>query len=242
MWAGPSVHKWPLNVYDSFSPRIKNADQNQNRLFGNRNIGLLEACNLNIPCEFGSGCEATITDWYARTNVTGLSPDAQRAWEAWTHGCTVTLIVGTRPVHQLPLSDLIDTTQRLIRGWIPDSRHGMPMSDPKADISGTCETATLEVAMRMAHQNSGVEGSLLTAAKFWQGLDTADCDHWVRMASIAMSVLQQPVMTLIPERQNFSVRIDHESMSQRALAEVLPTNIAPQALVWVHLAGFARRY
>jgi hypothetical protein len=97
--------------------------------------------------------------------------------------------------------------------------------------------------MRMAHQNSGgTEGSLFTVTKFWQILDTAGCDHWVRMASIAMSVLQQPVLTIIPERQNFSVRIDHEPMSLRALSEVLPTNIAPQALVWVHLAGFERRY
>jgi hypothetical protein len=61
MWTGQSVHKSPLNVYDSFSPRICNAHRvagagsrapwsSKNgdylHLFGNQNIGALEACNL----------------------------------------------------------------------------------------------------------------------------------------------------------------------------------------------------
>jgi hypothetical protein len=42
-------------------------------------------------------------------------------------------------------------------------------------------------------------------------------------------------------RQNFGVTIDSDRRALAALLEVLPTNVAPQALVWVHLDGLETR-
>lgn len=209
---GPTVHKRPLNIYDSFSPYIGYP-------------------SLQVAGQFSFEDCAIITGWYARTNVSSLAPVASRVWEAWTHSCTVTLIVGTRPVYQQPLSGLLSPIRP--RSDPRASRHQMPVSAAAPDRSGTCEPAVLDVAMNMAYRHSGPLFD--NAYEFWQTLDTAGCDHWVAMASVAMSVLQQPVLTVIPERQYFGVRIDQAALPGEDSQEHFAT------LVWVHLEGIVHR-
>lgn len=46
---------------------------------------------------------------------------------------------------------------------------------------------------------------------------------------------------IIPLRQYFGVKVTCEQSSLKALLEVMPCDIAPQALIWIHLDGVMTR-
>jgi hypothetical protein len=46
---------------------------------------------------------------------------------------------------------------------------------------------------------------------------------------------------IIPVRQNYSIRLHSDPSALTALLKILPENIAPRPLVWVHLDGLLTR-
>lgn len=51
--------------------------------------------------------------------------------------------------------------------------------------------------------------------------------------------LRYPIQ--IPVRQNFSVIMETNRQALQAMQEVMPRDVSPQALVWVHLEGVMTR-
>jgi hypothetical protein len=72
--------------------------------------------------------------------------------------------------------------------------------------------------------------------------DEAKAEKWTRRVKQVRDRLigVTPGLTVpivIPCRQTFRVRVQSERRSLGAMLEVLPANIAPQALFWIHLGG-----
>ncbi len=224
------------NLWDAFAP----ADMlNSTNLFGNANIGNLALTNMVIAGQIASDQTLVILNWYARSNVAevGQSPALTAAWHAWKHATIVTLVVGTRPVMQRPLSDLMGP--RDMNGGIgghdqiddgPNRRELMAMAMYKAyrDTQGPAATGPFPEGLQ-----SNPHGW-----ETWDDLTKVQREGWLA-AVASVRPLYQPF--IVPVRQNFGVRVDCDRSALMALREVLPTNIAPQALVWVHIDGLETR-
>lgn len=162
-----------------------------------------------------------VTNWYARTNVQGIGIEDHpyrsvgfiRPFVAWAHATTVTFVIGCAPVASLPLSDLL---QR---------KPGM-----RAGFSGPSDAEIDELGARAYKTFHSRDTDF--------ALDELGPSHqsaWRRVARLLRD--EQPDPAIVPVRQVFSVRVESEPRATGALLEVMPTDIAPQALVWVHLEG-----
>jgi hypothetical protein len=211
----PKLHgireRLPLNIYDSFPPR-----DGEIRLFGNTNIGQITRTNLLVAgLAVATDQEAVIKNWYARTNIT---PDAfQQAWRAWTEATLVTFVLGMSPITQLPLADLLRRQQ------------GQGTDEPWNDAAA-CECLAEKLRDSYHH-----------GAQPWPEAPLEYRLRWMGVARKAMLETRAPVLATVPLRQTFSVRVASDQRAQRALLEVLPTNVAPMSLVWIHLEGEAVR-
>ena len=224
----------PLNIYDAFSPRSLAPAHGvrpglrpfpkQLRLFGNANIGNPALTNIQIAACFPRDQTAIIRNWYGRSNISAMrDPEFLRAWDAWTHVTTMSLVVGSMPVHQLPLSDLLRRTEGQLTGQRPENYDGVSF------------------AMHL-HQSSDYAFSApLTVEEAWTSLSVEAQGRWIRISHEASRLLYQPMLTIIPGGQNYAVSIATDPRALGCLLEVMPTDIAPQALVWVHLEGTASR-
>lgn len=102
-------HRSVLNVWDSFSFNTKagwfvgQGDRPYVTLFMGHNAAAHTRSNLPASASALPGETHVIMNWYARTNVPAL-PDEFLLFASTS---TVSFNVGTRPCHQLPLSDLI---------------------------------------------------------------------------------------------------------------------------------------
>lgn len=80
------------------------------RLFGNANVGVRNHSNLSAAGMLNPRQGAFVVQrWYARTN---LPAQHAEAFHAWSHTVSVTFVVGTRFVWQLPLSELLQRRPR----------------------------------------------------------------------------------------------------------------------------------
>ncbi len=67
-------------------------------------------------------------------------------------------------------------------------------------------------------------------------------DKWRATAGEARRLMSPSMLAIIPIRQCFSVRVETADLRPlRALQEVMPKDVSPQALVWVHLEGVLSR-
>jgi len=227
-------------MYDAFSPRAlslgsppnavaRPGDNPRLSLFGKTNVGHLHLTNIVVPHETGRDTDghACVRSWYARTNVPLDRAMVKDAWNAWAHVTQATLCVGTMPVHAVPLVDLLGRKE----GQDSD----LPFT--KSGIDWTGELAGLLCASYHHDTPAGKEPWETSFGQAWVCRTPDEQDRWMRAAAAARRVLQKPPLTIIPPRQMFAVQIDSEPRALRALLEVLPTDVAPQALVWVHLEG-----
>ena len=224
----------PLNIYDAFSPRSLAPAHGvrpglrplpeQLRLFGNANIGNPALTNIQIAAYFSRDQTAIIRNWYGRSNISAMrDPEFLRAWDAWTHVTTMSLVVGSMPVHQLPLSDLLRRTEGQLTGQRPENYDGV------------------DFAMHLRRSSDYPCAAPITVEEAWTSLSVEAQGRWIRISHEASRLLYQPMLAVIPVRQNCSVSIATDPRALGCLLEVMPTDIAPQALVWVHLEGTASR-
>lgn len=216
----PRLHGYrerlPLNIYDCVSPR-QLAD-GEVMLFGAVNIGNQHKTNMCVSGNIASDQTAVIRNWYARTNMDTTLP----AWQAWANVTTVTMIVGAKPRMQLPLSDLIKHTQ---------GGDGL-CDDPKFAITHADYIVRRD---QLAYQ---VAQAYLGDTQM-HSMPEEEIERWHRVCRAIRGDSFKEIV--IPVRHTFGVRIESSQEATRALLEVMPTNVAPQSLVWVHLEGLMSR-
>lgn len=218
----------------SLQERFKNPSEPKRRggysfnglsLFSTRNVGSLHLTNIGTSGILANDQLGLIGNWYARTNIASDNPAVRRAWDAWTHITTVTMVMGCWPMMQLPLAGLLQRHE--------GQRGGA--------MRRTEETYAIhEAAQRLFHaanQELSLDRSRQT---FERELDGAQ-ECWYRVAREAAFLFDAPSAIVCPVRQSLYVRIETETRALAALIECMPTDIAPQALVWVHLEGIAVR-
>ncbi|MGC2778805.1 MAG: hypothetical protein WA418_24565 [Bradyrhizobium sp.] len=198
-------------------------------IFTVRNVGNGFLTNSQIGGQTPGDQTYVLTNWYARTNISG-DTSRKRAWDAWTHTTTVTLVIGTCPLHQLPLSDLLAR------------REGMRVNDgliepgPDMGMFGLVPDTVPDTAIDDLHL--ALYGYPLN---YHSGDTAVNTRNRLRHAARAvMRSVSRPILASIPPRQIFKTHIS-TSRQLDCLLEVMPTDIAPQALVWVHLEGMAIR-
>jgi hypothetical protein len=227
-----------MNVWDAFSPRDLQERTDpptkswptigpEISLFGSRNIGHHHLTNLCVAGQMASDQTMVIMNWYARTNVMDAldvedrSPLA-RAWHAFRHGTMVTLAIGSRPVAQRPLADLMG--RRYMFGGDGD----------RVELSRADQAVRVYDAYR-EHMTTKVA---FPPVPRWDVLSDSERTKW---EDVAASIRPFYCPVICPVRQNFSVRIESQRAAVAALLEVMPTNVPPQTLIWVHLDGILSR-
>lgn len=215
----------PLNVYDSFNPRsLRHATPAApgGRVFaGSATDPIRDLSRTNVVRHgalVDEGAEARIWNWYARTNIAPHNGEAQRAWDNWAQMTQVLLILGNMPIHSLPLSDLL---QR---------REGQGNDKPPSD-------AEIAEFANDLHRT------------FWGGAPGTPCaapettEAWLMVARRAWGLprppaLQRyPCLAHVPVRQSCYVRVQTDARALGRLVESMPTDAAPESLVWIHLEG-----
>jgi hypothetical protein len=173
-----------------------------------------------------------IVNWWARSNcdpetrLVASDEKITRAWNAWSHVTTVTMVLGMMPVWQRPLAALLDPQRR----------------EETARLSGEGELRMKRLeAQQMYERYCEASGPRTPppARAPWESLPPADQEVWLKVASVT-DTRARPI--IVPIRQTFYVKVETEPRALGALLEVLPTDVAPQALVWVHLDGVSVRY
>lgn len=208
----------PLNVYDSFNPRsLRHATPAAPgwRVFAGSatdQIRDLYRSNVIGHSLVDEGAEARIWNWYARTNIAPHNGEAERAWVNWAQMTQVLLILGNMPIHSLPLSDLL---QR---------REG------QGDVKPPSDAEIAEFAKDL-HRT------------FWGGatapLPAAETAAWLMVARRAWGcgLQRYPLLAHVPVRQSCYVRVQTDARALGRLVESMPTDAAPESLVWIHLEG-----
>jgi len=234
-----------MDLWDSFNPRelldSGSSTCHRLRLYGNKNIGQWTRTNMRIGNCLACDQTAVIMNWYARTNLVEVYEplkisEFSRAWTAWVNASVATLIVGTKPIHLVPLANLfgprtygnlcgLSERERTHEADIRRTAARMydqyrTDADPRyrlGPVDGMCET-----------REPGV---------VFNDLPKDQQEIWLSAARV--SPLYRPVV--VPVRQNFSVAIDSDIKATQVLLKVMPENVAPMPLVWVHLAGLLTR-
>jgi hypothetical protein len=219
-------------VYDAFSPKeMLNVSATRNpeiRIFGNRNIGNAVLTNLQQGGQLAGDQTYVITTWYARTNVSdvcirtgGSRPtDLIRAWDAWVNATTVNLVVGTMPIMTRPLVELMGP--RMFGSACGNSAR----SD---DVEALAEKMWANYRKR---QHGPVDPMTFG--------DVTELERQIWISAASVYPFTHPV--IIPVRQCFSVTLESDRNALTMLLKVLPENVAPRPLVWVHLDGVLGRF
>lgn len=185
------------------------------RLFGNRNVGNVFRSNLQIAGMVPRGERYAVTNWYARTNI--LTPPAE--FHAFARSTIVTLQVGMYPAHELALSDLLQRKEGQ-QGFTTNSQD-FAISDALAENTYIASANPMDVQPPVA----------------WRLLQDFEQDAWRRISRAAHRLVSPPILALIPERQTYAAHVATDRRALGAMLEVLPTNVAPESLIWIHLEG-----
>jgi hypothetical protein len=170
------------NLWDCFAPRDLAADGLAGQggtawLFGNRNIGNYLLTNLQVAGQLLEDRTMVILNWYARSNVAEIGHYGEAlatAWHAWKHATIATLYIGSKPLLQRPLWDLMGP--RDMFGGIGGHDQGGILLDPVHDPQpqGHPERARYAMAMYKAYRDA--QGSAPTGP-FPEGVDPKRPPH-----------------------------------------------------------------
>lgn len=222
-----------MDLWDCFHPRwILDAQDAKRslRLFRSvANIGNPMCTNMQVPGQISCDQMAVILNWYARTNLLevyqpGLT-DFTRAWKAWADSAIATLVIGHSPRHSQPLSSLLGPRTF-------GSLCGIRERGAEDDI-GQIARANYTRWVRQQPGTAHLDGTAPTFS------DLTPEIRAIWMASAEVCPLYRPV--IVPVRQIFSVDIEADRKATEVLLRVMPKNVAPSPLVWVHLAGLMTR-
>lgn len=221
------------NLWDSFGPQHM-ADTGEVSLFGDANLGNLTRTSMVNANQLASDQSYTITRWCARSNIPArLSGDAVGAWDAFTHATTLTLVVGTSAYLQGSLAELLAPS--IIGGLQGPSERG---DDVEYVARKMYETHARMVASKhLERYQTAMPHLTPEPAVPWWDVDQNDRALWISAASVCP--FARPV--IIPVRQNFGVRVQTPRSALDAFRRVMPEDIAPAPLIWVHLIGLANR-
>lgn len=218
------------DLYDALAPRAFTVsprwpdDQSMRiKLFSNANIGDVALTNIQAGSMLPHDMAMMVHSWYARTNIAEIGgTDAfKRAWHAWANATTADFIVGGRTFGVRSLASLL-------MGRAPfESTPDAVETDCIARQAWTAYRDILKVAP---------SGRLEDAA--WRLVSPTERLAWFKAATA-----KDPDRTVVhvPTRQSFGVTVASDPNALRALLEVMPTDVAPAALVWVHLEGWTIR-
>lgn len=234
------------DLYDAVSPRA--FDRNTDgrgvvlKLFGNANIGNLALTNIQFGGQLPHGMAMAVYSWYARTNISEIGgTDAfKRAWHAWVNATTVDFIVGARPYGVRSLASLL-------MGRVPfESTPDAAVTDRIARQAWAAFNAEISVATNgsiVAGQPLGGRGHDRDGESTWEEAAWRLLAPQERHAWFKAATAKEPNRTVVhvPTRQCFGVTVTSDPSALRALLEVMPTDVAPAALVWVHLEGWTTR-
>jgi hypothetical protein len=220
------------DLYDAVSPRA--FDRNTDgrgvvlKMFSNENIGNVALTNLQTAGQLPDMAMA-VYSWYARTNISEIGgTDAfKRAWHAWVNATTVDFIVGARPYGVRSLASLL-------MGRVPfESTPDAAATDRIAKHAWAAFSSEISVAT-----NGDRDGTAAWEEAAWRLLSPQERHAWFKAATA-----KDPRNAVIhmPRRTSFGVTVTSDPSALRALLEVMPTDAAPQALVWVHLEGWTTR-
>jgi hypothetical protein len=228
-------------VYDAFSPKELLGQRPEIRLFGNKNIGQSGLTNLQCAGQMAADQAFSVLTWYARTNLTDVcrfqigAPyrgetvpppmDLIRAWDAWVNISTATLTVGSRPMQTRPLSELLGPRQ-----------FGNCCGNPGGTFPGV---EILAEKMWIRYRDGLVAGKPTREPDQRTLRDLTPDQREVWLAAAGVYPFTIPIY--IPLRQNFGVRIYTDPSALTALLKIMPENVAPRPLVWVHLEGVCAR-
>lgn len=224
---GRRHQRFNLNVYDSvFLPDIAH---HRFEMFGRLNIGTVALTNLQVPYQLLPGDQyAVIQNWYARVSyvddlVLGVgSEDNQRRSDAraeWVESTTVTLVLGSMPVHQLPLSDLL----RRREGYRDALLEHQPSIEDLAKRS-------FELGSALLYDGTGI------LPLKWERLTDRERAATIAEVRFLRSQLCCPVLAVVPERQHVSVILETD---MRLLGRVIEAGPRDALRFWVHLEGIA---
>lgn len=111
----PSVirEELPLHVWDSFTPREVPYEQSAPfKLFKGSNVGNVFRSNQQASDYiFSTDYHLLVLNWYARSNIEvpqGEDTDLHRAWDAWTKLSIVGFWLGSMPILQTNLYELLN--------------------------------------------------------------------------------------------------------------------------------------
>jgi hypothetical protein len=217
----------PLNVYDSISlGLIKTSGM---RLFGSANVGNVRLSNLQYGGQLVGGDQnAMLQNWYARTDI-NLDGAARDAWSEWTNG-TITLIVGSMPVHQIPLADLLARKEGQ-RNWA-----GRLTLE---DLDGTNAPQREFAKITFERHDAMMAKTRHIDARSWNQLSGHDQATWLDTVEFVRSTLEAPLLAYVPQRQNCFVHIEFAMAKLGRLLEVAAD--IKDRLIWVHLEGIMCR-
>lgn len=236
-------------LYDAFSPRELwdgGASNPRLRMFGNKNVGQSILTNLQAGGRLVQDQTYVILTWYARTNVTDVcrfqagapyrgepalpSMDLIRAWDAWAHATTADLVIGTRPMITRPLAELLGPRM-----------FGSACGNPGPEMDDVGVLAEKMWKRHLQAQYAAAKGTRderkYPAHPAFRDLPELEQEHW--RAAAGVYPFTRPV--IVPVRQNFSVHLSCDPSALTALLKIMPENIAPRPLVWVHLDGAMTR-
>jgi hypothetical protein len=218
----------PFNSYDAFSPReiLGHEDGLGLPVFDDKNLGRLHLTNLCVARSIVAADEtAIIGNWYARTNFPTEQGAAQRAWDAFTQVTTVTMVMGIMPVRTINLADLL----RRVEG----------QRDTDMTTVGEQRSSVEHMAKLLWLETTTVQGVRQGLPPSWDDL-TADQKHsWWLVAHRARFLMGMVPPVICPIRQSLYAHINTERRALRTLLEVMPNDISPQLLTWIHLEGIA---
>ncbi len=216
----------PMNLYDAFQPRDL-AQSQCGKLFSSvQNIGNWLHTNMQVPGALAADHTASVLNWYARTNL-AITPEFEASWNAWTHATIVTLVLGNMSIHSLPLSDLLGRKEG-------DGERRYERFDSSS-------TGMTSLARRLHHQWNFSDPNSREGDAQWATYSDVERGRWNIQAMQAIDTLSAPLLAIIPKRQTFRVNITTDPRALGAMLEMMPTNTAPESLVWVHLEGMLTR-
>jgi hypothetical protein len=162
-------------------------------------------------------------------------PSCGKAWLAWTHATVATLRVGWRPVVEQPLSAILGP--RAFGNMCGQHRDNHPDEDSEEiakQIYDRCmKQEPTSPGLSRSHRSHRSHGD----PPAWESLTAEQRTMW--RAAAQAHPLYMPVV--VPVRQNFAVDLISEPRALDVLLRVLPEQIAPYPLVWVHLSGLVSR-
>jgi len=214
---------------------------------------------MKVSYSIASDQTAYLANWYARTNllVGEATSEVRQALHAWASATSIDLVVGCSPVHRLPLAVLLDRQPGQMApdtgcmiDHLVDLKSWQESRDRGDRPSGRAARAVFGDALaerlyRASFDTSPDDNAIIEHqrnAQAWNDLSLNIKRYWKNIARVARDELEHPLLAVVPVRQIFGLTVQTDPSALGALLEVLPTNVAPQALVWVHLEGIAGRF